>query len=142
MRDTWFVSVEIAGEGVDPLALTRDLGIAPTRSSDALAQPGTSGLGSPTLGFWILDTTGQVAGSRLADHLHWLADRLASKEDILRRLATAGHACLLVQGSPDAWERDATAEEQRARLALPLSFVVFVKGDPSIRVGRVEFGDR
>jgi hypothetical protein len=49
---------------------------------------------------------------------------------------------LLAYGHPDAWILDAeTDEAQRVRLGASLSFVVFVKGDPKIKVADATFNE-
>ena len=130
--DDWtFATLEISGPGVDPAAVTLELGATPTATSV-----------SAVWGCWTLASRGHVRGNRLADHLRWLVDRLGGATAPLRDLAAAGRARLLAQGAPETWHLDAAADEaERARLGLPLSFVVFVKGDPQIKVGHVEFGD-
>jgi len=93
-------------------------------------------------GSWALATRDQVRGNRLADHLRWLADRLGAGAEILHEDGVVGRARLLAQGVPDNWDRDVGVDEvQRARLGLPLSFVVFVKGETQIQVEHVEFRD-
>ena len=133
--DDWtFATLEISGPGVDPTAVTRELGVTPTATGASAARPPGG------WGYWTLASRGHVPGNRLADHLRWLADRLGVATPTLRDLAAAGRARLLAQGTPETWHLDAGADEtERARLGLPLSFLVFVKGDPEIQVGHVEF---
>ena len=140
--DAPFVTLEIAGPGVDPAGVTRRLRLEPTGSSDPPLAAAAARQASPSWGFWVLHTRGQVSGNRLADHLRWLADRIGGGAPALRQLAPGGQARVLALGAPERWERDATADEyERERLGLPLSFVVFVKGDSQIKVGHVEFRD-
>ena len=138
--DARFVTLEIAGPGVDPAAVTRQLGLEPTHTSGPSSATNTLPT-SPSWGVWVVDTRGRVMGRRLADHLRWLADRLSGGPAISD--LEAGRARLFAQGDPATWERDTSADEhERARLGLPLSFVVFVKGDSQVKVGHVVFRDR
>jgi hypothetical protein len=138
--DARFVTLEIVGPGVDPAAVPRQLGIEPTLTSDPSSATDTLPT-SPWWGVWVVDTRGRVMGRRLADHLRWLADRLSGGPALSD--VAAGRARLFAQGGPETWDRDASADEnERARPGLPLSFVVFVKGDSRVKVGHVEFRDR
>src|SRR5688572_9434155 len=113
-----FVTLELAGPGVDPSDLTGRLGVAPTSTSGAPAQV-------PSWGFWTLSTRGRIPGNRLADHLRWLGDSFGSRLKDLREIAATHGARLLAQGTPESWELDEDADEvARARVGLPLSFVV------------------
>lgn len=141
--DSSFITVEIGGPGVDVAMLTRELGVTPTWAHDPAARPDEDGGGAPGWGYWALNTRGHVTGNRLADHLRWLADRLAPAEGTLRRLASAGTARLLIQGAPETWVRDpATDEQERLRLGLSLAFVAFLKGSPQLNVGNVKLRER
>jgi len=133
--DDWtFITLEIAGLGVDPLALTRELGITPTSTSDTSTRP-------PGWGYWNLDTRSHVHGDWLADHLRWLGDRFRGALPALHSRAAAGSARLLAHGAPHTWVLDTAGEWERQRLGLPLSFAVFVKADPEIKVVRAVFAD-
>ena len=140
--DTTFVTLEIAGPDVDPATVTRRLGVEPTHTSNPpLRNTDGHAPASPPWGIWVLDTRGRVTGDRLADHLRWLADRVSGGPTI-GELVPAGSARLLAQGRPETWKLDVAIDEQeRARLGLPLSFVVFVKGDPQVKVGHVSTRD-
>ena len=131
---TPFVMLEVSGPGLSALDLARRLGIPPT-AANAPVGP------APGWGFWTLDSRDQVPGNRLADHLRWLVDRLGGVEGAVRDFAATGRVRLLAYGRPETWALDAEGDEaERVRLGVPLSFVVFVKGDQQIKVGHVAFG--
>jgi len=133
------VTLQIAGEDVDPAALTREFGIPPTHSGYTPAAPDDGSQVHAAHGFWVLDTRGVVPGQRLTDHLNWLADQLQGHEDVLRACGAKGCAQLYADGAPSRWELDISVEVARARLDVSLSFVKFVKGPTDIQVQSVRY---
>jgi hypothetical protein len=127
------VTLDVSGEEIDPLEITRLLGVVPAYSGVVPpppdARPGTF----RPRAYWTLETRGFVPGNQLAEHLEWLATRLGDRTAILRRFAENGQAHLRVMGLPATWMLDAKDVSLREWLGVPMSFVVFVKGSSDIK---------
>ena len=78
-----YALLRIVGKGVDPAAVTRDLGLAPTLSV-RVGESRPAGTRPREEAIWAYSTQGNVDSTDLADHVHTLIERLAP--DLRRRL--------------------------------------------------------
>ncbi len=88
-----YATLHIYHDDLDPNAITRILGIEPTRTQvkGRLCTSMTGRTFEPEIGGWFLSTKHDVASKDVRRHLDWILDKLAGRDGAVRSLQDSGH---------------------------------------------------